>query len=418
MHFRLGELFSGAGGLALGAVHANSGGIVDQSGDPMTISHAWANDLEFSACQTYAANIMLHGERNLNAINQAIISAEEWQKRNRANDTADMPTVICGSVEKVTSQVQNLPAIDGFAFGFPCNDFSAVGERKGLEGDFGPLYMHGITVLNHHKPRWFIAENVAGLLHSDKKRVIAKIRAELEAAGPGYVLTEHLYAFEEYGVPQRRTRLVIVGISKPDTASGIVFRVPAPTTKFSPRTAKWALEHDPFAPDDFKPVSADAYNHIIKVASEKVRNRLKHTRPGQNAWSADIPKEYALHVKKVHLSMIYRRLEADEPAYTITGNGGGGTHGYHWEEPRALTNRERARLQSFPDDYCFYGNEGSVRKQIGMAVPPLAAKHIFEAILKTYAGEEYVSTEASIHSTPQNRRRTASKGLFSEEEVH
>jgi DNA (cytosine-5)-methyltransferase 1 len=77
-------------------------------------------------------------------------------------------------------------------------------------------------------------------------------------------------------------------------------------------------------------------------------------------------------------------LVANEPAYTITGSGGGGTHVYHWKEPRALTNRERARLQTFPDDFVFVGTKESVRKQIGMAVPPLGAKIIFEQILKCF----------------------------------
>ena len=75
-------------------------------------------------------------------------------------------------------------------------------------------------------------------------------------------------------------------------------------------------------------------------------------------------------------------MHPDLPAYTITGSGGGGTHGYHWSENRALTNRERARLQTFPDYYEFVGGSASVRKQIGMAVPPTGAKIIFEAILR------------------------------------
>ena len=65
----------------------------------------------------------------------------------------------------------------------------------------------------------------------------------------------------------------------------------------------------------------------------------------------------------------------------MTGIGGGGTHVYHWEEPRALTNRERARLQTFPDDFVFQGDKESVRRQIGMAVPPKITKIMFEAIL-------------------------------------
>ena len=69
---------------------------------------------------------------------------------------------------------------------------------------------------------------------------------------------------------------------------------------------------------------------------------------------------------------------------------------YHYSEPRALTNRERARLQTFPDNYIFEGSKESVRKQIGMAVPAKGAKIIFEAILRTFAGIDYKSVEPSI----------------------
>lgn len=71
----------------------------------------------------------------------------------------------------------------------------------------------------------------------------------------------------------------------------------------------------------------------------------------------------------------------DKPSYTVTGSGGGGTHIYHWSENRALANRERARLQSFPDDFVFIGGKESVRKQIGMAVPPEGARQIFNSVL-------------------------------------
>jgi len=81
----------------------------------------------------------------------------------------------------------------------------------------------------------------------------------------------------------------------------------------------------------------------------------------------------------------------------VTGSGGGGTHIYHWEEPRALTNRERARLQTFPDSYEFMGNKESVRKQIGMAVPCKGAKIIFEAILNSFAGISYESIDPNIN---------------------
>ena len=96
-----------------------------------------------------------------------------------------------------------------------------------------------------------------------------------------------------------------------------------------------------------------------------------------------------LNVKGAKISQIYKRLDPSKPSYTVTGSGGGGTHVYHWKENRALTNRERARLQTFPDSFVFSGSKESVRKQIGMAVPVLGAKIIFEAILKTFARTAY-----------------------------
>ena len=104
---------------------------------------------------------------------------------------------------------------------------------------------------------------------------------------------------------------------------------------------------------------------------------------------ADLPKHLKMNVKGANISQIYKRLDPDRPSYTVTGSGGGGTHVYHWSENRALTNRERARLQTFPDTFIFNGAKESVRKQIGMALPPLGAKAIFEAILKCFAGIEY-----------------------------
>ena len=99
-------------------------------------------------------------------------------------------------------------------------------------------------------------------------------------------------------------------------------------------------------------------------------------------FTADLPEELRLNMRSgATISQIYRRLMPDKPSYTVTGSGGGGTHLYHWDEPRALTNRERARLQTFPDWYKFEGGKESVRRQIGMAVPPAGAKIVFEAVL-------------------------------------
>lgn len=144
------------------------------------------------------------------------------------------------------------------------------------------------------------------------------------------------------------------------------------------------------------PIAPDAFNDELTKQNAKVVERLSYIKPGENAFTADLPEHLQLNVKGAKISQIYKRLDPSKPAYTVTGSGGGGTHIYHYSDLRALTNRERARLQTFPDDYFFQGRKGSVRRQIGMAVPCKGAKIIFEALLKTFAGIDYESVPCSI----------------------
>ncbi|MFC0298509.1 DNA cytosine methyltransferase [Geobacillus jurassicus] len=350
MIFRKGELFSGPGGLALGAKMAR---VVAADGEEFRIEHVWANDYNESACRTY--------------------------RRNICGDPDDPSVIVCDVREL---DIEKLPRIDALSFGFPCNDYSVVGEHKGMDGEYGPLYTYGVKVLNVHEPKFFVAENVGGLQSANEGRAFMQILKELSEAGRGYDIVPHLYKFEEYGVPQMRHRIIIVGIRKD---LDLRFKVPAPTTPDKYVTAKEAITNPPI-PDD-------APNHEFTRHNAKTVEMLKHIPPGENAWYEGIPEELRLNVKKARLSQIYRRLHPDQPSYTVTGSGGGGTHVYHWEEPRALTNRERARLQTFPDDFVFEGTKENVRQQIGMAVPPKGAKIIFEAILKTFAGIPYECVE-------------------------
>ena len=142
----------------------------------------------------------------------------------------------------------------------------------------------------------------------------------------------------------------------------------------------------------------DAQNREIKGQSKTVVERLRLIKPGENVWNAELPDRLKLNVKNTRLSHIYRRLHPDKAAYTITASGGGGTHCYHWDEPRALTNRERARLQTFADHFIFEGSKESVRKQIGMAVPPKIGEIIFSAVLKTLLKIGYPSATPSFES--------------------
>jgi DNA (cytosine-5)-methyltransferase 1 len=269
-------------------------------------------------------------------------------------------------------------------YGFPCNDFSVVGKSKGLKGKYGPLYKYGVRYLDQSNPFFFLAENVSGISSSDSGKSFERIQRELAEAGEyGYSLTTHLYKFEEYGVPQSRHRYIIVGIRND---LGLRFEVPRPTSD-NPMSCREAIE--------VPPIPQDAKNQELTAQSDVVVRRLEHIRPGENAWTADLPEDLKLDVKGAKLSQIYKRLDPNKPAYTVTGSGGGGTHVYHWSEPRALTNRERARLQTFPDWFEFFGSKESVRKQIGMAVPPNGAQIILEAVLKTLAGAKYDSVEPS-----------------------
>lgn len=348
INFKLGELFCGPGGIAVGASKA----MVEQNNTRYCIEHAWATDYHEDTCSTYKLNFP---------------SAK----------------VICKDIKKLV--IGSLGEIDAFAYGFPCNDFSIVGETKGFDGEFGGLYKFGIKVLDKYNPKFFIAENVGGLTSANEGKALKKIVHDLERAGTnGYNLTIHKYKFEEYGVPQTRHRIIIVGIDK---NLGIKYRVPAPTTAKQYVTSKQALEIPPIPPH--------AHNNEHTKQSSVVVERLKYIKPGENIWQTELPEHLRLNVKSAKLSQIYKRLDPDKPSYTITGSGGGGTHGYHYREFRALTNRERARLQTFPDDFIFMGKGESVRRQIGMAVPPKGMQIIFESILKSFAKIEY-------HSIPSN----------------
>ena len=167
------------------------------------------------------------------------------------------------------------------------------------------------------------------------------------------------------------------------------FKIPSPAPyKDVDNSCRTAIE--------VPPITDDMPNNEKTKQSEQVVKRLKYIKPGQNAFTAELPEELQLHIKGATISQIYKRLDPDKPSYTVTGSGGGGTHIYHWSEPRALTNRERARLQTFPDTFVFEGSKESVRKQIGMAVPCRGAQIIYEAILKTFAGIPYESVDANI----------------------
>ncbi len=348
--FKLGELFCGPGGIAYGAINSES---FDKK---FNVEHVWANDYDYDTCETY--------------------------RRNICPDSPE--SVFCTDVRNL--DIASLPPIDAFCYGFPCNSFSNVGEHKGFENEkFGQLYWYGIEVLKIHKPKWFVAENVSGIRSAGSGDFNVILKDMVDA---GYVLYVHLYKSEQYGIPQTRHRVIIVGIQEDIK---VEFKVPSPEiySKLD-ISAKKALANIP----------PTAKNNEIRPLSKKVIKRLSLIKPGENLWQAEerLGKEFPEHLKiqtKTKISQIYRKLHPEKPAYTVTASGGGGTFMYHWTD-RELTNRERARIQTFPDEFEFVGNYSSVRKQIGMAVPCKLSKIVITALLNSFAGIDYPSVPANM----------------------
>lgn len=322
--------FSGCGGLDLG--------LQEVGFDPI-----WANDFSKEAVETYKHNIGDH--------------------------------IVHGDITEIDPFTDDtIPDGDLVTGGFPCQDFSMIWKRPGLDGKRGTLYQNFRDFVAAKKPKAFIAENVKGLLTANQHKAIKTIIEDLEAVEPGYIVKPRLYNFAEYGVPQFRERVLIVGIRR-DT--GFDFKHPAPT-------------HGPRGDMPYK-TAGEALTDVEKVPFNnnhmKIMPRtievLKRIPEGENFTA--IPKDDPFYVKGM-ISHVYRRLHRDEPSKTLIAGGGGGTWGYHYEENRALTNRERARIQSFPDDFEFLGSNTEVRRQIGNAVPPVGMHAVGERLMNLYTG--------------------------------
>ena len=323
------SLFSGCGGLDLGFHKAG-------------YETVWANDFSHWACESFRKNI--------------------------GN------VIVEGDIEQIDPNDPSIPECDIILGGFPCQDFSMIWKQPGLEGERGNLYKSFLRFVNAKKPKVFVAENVKGLLTANKKKAIQQIITDFENCG--YYVQAKLYNFAEFGVPQFRERVLIVGV-RLDT--GFDFHHPEPT--HGENTDHGLLPYVT-AGQAISDIPENASNHEQLKISEKTKKRLELIPEGGNY--SDIPRDHPLYVKSM-LSLVYRRMHRDKPSTTIIAAGGGGTWGYHFPEPRAFTNRERARLQSFPDNFEFIGSTTEVRRQIGNAVPPQGVVELAKAILPIFS---------------------------------
>ena len=290
------SLFSGAGGLDLGLIRAGN-------------EVVWANDIDVNAVATYRRNIDAH-----------IVCADIKDVRMR--DVPDGADVVVG--------------------GFPCQGFSQANLLREVDDDRNVLYRFFKKVIVAKQPKFFIAENVKGILSLGGGTAIRKILADFKMAG--YVLDVHLVNMADYGVPQHRQRVIIIGQRK-DLGETMLFRFPEPTHAKDGRGGllPWRTIRDELDrfPDPDSPNAV--VNHVYSAYKLAYRNFTGH-----------------------------RPTDAGKPCPTILarGNGGGGVCAIpHYNGKRRLTIRESAAIQTFPDDFEFIGAMNSCYRQIGNAVP-------------------------------------------------
>jgi len=226
----------------------------------------------------------------------------------------------------------------------------------------------------------FIAENVKGLISANNGMAIEQIIADFGECG--YEIHKEVYNFADYGAPQLRERVLIVGIRKDLNLS---FSKPKATHADSKKYKSLNLPKHISSREALYGVEVIKYNNEHQNIMPKTKELLNLIPPGGNFSS--VPKDHPNYVKGM-ISHVYRRLDPNLPSTTIIAGGGGGTWGYHFKEPRPLTNRERARLFGFPDNFIFEGSITEVRRQIGNAVPPVAFSVVIKHLFNILRGKE------------------------------
>lgn len=235
----------------------------------------------------------------------------------------------------------SIPAADVLIGGFPCQDFATCGPKKGLKSKRGKLYKALMRYMEAHSPMVVVGENVPGLANINNGTALKKIIKDFESCGYQFEVWT-LYA-PDYGVPQNRTRLFIVGVRNdlPDFPE-----YPKPKFADNHRTIKWAIEDLESIEDDTVPNQSQHF----KASKAKKGN-------GQGD-----------EISKVNL-----------PSYTIRANAKSRVQ-FHYKLKRRLTVRECARLQTFPDNFHFPHSATTNIMQIGNAVPPVLAHKIAQQI--------------------------------------
>ena len=307
---RVVSLFSGAGGLDLGFKEAG-------------FRLVWANDFDKDAVETYRANVDKH--------------------------------CVCADISEVSDD--DIPDCDVMIGGFPCQGFSMANTKRNVLDKRNTLYLQYIRILKAKKPMFFVAENVKGILTLDKGEVIKAIVSDF--ADAGYRVVYRLLNAADYGVPQTRQRVIIVGV-RDDL--DVEFSYPQPTNS---KTGEDGLPHW----------------MSVKEAIGDI--------PDPDGPDADsVPNnEYSQYKMLLNGYLGKRPTDGDKPAPTVTARGdrrGGVVVLPHPSNTRRMTVRELATIQSFPLDFRFHGSRTDCYRQIGNAVPVKLAEAVAHAVYSAY----------------------------------
>jgi DNA (cytosine-5)-methyltransferase 1 len=325
--YTMASLFSGGGGLDLGLTLAG-------------FEPRFSSDVEAQHCETLSYNF-----------------------RNEAVKQADVNDLTGNEIKNLSK----MKSIDLLAGGPPCQAFSILGQRGSFNDPRGKLVFEYARIVKELKPRVFVFENVPGILNVNKGQDWQELLGFFSSE-TRYKLFYNILNAADFGIPQIRRRVFIVGFRDSNTE----FSFPTPThqdlnkmTSMFDKTAnlpswlaaKLALENVDGLP-----------NHRIRPHGTRVKNRYVKVAQGTR--------------DKVDRT---DRIHPDLPSGTVLvgSRAGGGRPFIHPYEPRHLTVREAARLQSFPDWYVFQNSETWQYRAVGNAVPPLMAKAVGEAILKS-----------------------------------
>ncbi|MDD5163177.1 MAG: DNA cytosine methyltransferase [Candidatus ainarchaeum sp.] len=302
------SLFSGAGGMDLGLIQAGH-------------QIVWANDIDEDCVMSYKKNIS--------------------------------PNIVHADISEINLNL--IPDADIVVGGFPCQGFSQANLKRSKDDKRNKLYLYFLKVIQQKQPKYFLAENVRGLLSIDGGKAIKRIINDFSSAG--YRVKHKLFNLADYGVPQTRNRVIIAGIRK-DLPWEADFQFPIPT--HSKKGEKEGLL--PWI------TISEALRDISEPENEK------------NSLPNNVFSKYKVTNRNF---TGHRKTDPSKPSPTILarGNGKGGVCAIqHPKNHRRMSIRESATVQTFPLEFEFYGSMNSCYRQVGNAVPVLFARRLGEQL--------------------------------------